>query len=300
MFCITNSVNKCQNINTAQSTSNVRMNNHEVKKESSQRTDRFRPSGGDEQVPPFPPRACRLGLAETEISQMKLMRTSGGGSTYSPSRLSSLWLLVHSDTLPCLWETVLFLQPPKCVQRWLNTPKWPYQLFYYFSCAGEGVGETHFQLGDLVRIPPAYPPCQEFGAQWLCRTFISDSKERERGTLWSCFWSYLDFKVVLLYPYASFVLYHSRLVSSAPSILNVLPDCAQYRMIEIIQMCTQAVLLLKIKKCCVCACGFQNHHISDPPLWLWKVRTKQTVNLRGWEMKPMLKNADHPTANQSP
>lgn len=66
------------------------------------------------------------------------MWTSGGGSTYSSSRLSSLWLLVHSDTLPCLCKTVLFLQPPKGVQQWLNTPKWPYQLFYYFSCEGGG------------------------------------------------------------------------------------------------------------------------------------------------------------------
>lgn len=82
---------------------------------------------------PFASSACQLGPMEAGISQMKLMRTSGGGSTYSSSRLSSLWLLVHSDTLPCLCKTVLFLQPTKAVQRWLNTPKWPYQLFYYFS-----------------------------------------------------------------------------------------------------------------------------------------------------------------------
>lgn len=87
---------------------------------------------------PFPLLSCRLGPVETEISQMKLMRTSGGGSTYSSSRLSSLWLLVHSDTLPCFCKTVLFLQPPKGVQQWLNTPKWPYKLFYYFSRGGGG------------------------------------------------------------------------------------------------------------------------------------------------------------------
>ncbi len=87
---------------------------------------------------PFPSSARRLGPVKTEISQMKLMRTSGGGSTYSSSRLSSLWLLVHSDTLSCLCKTVLFLQPPKGAQQWLNTPKWPYQLFYYFSNGGRG------------------------------------------------------------------------------------------------------------------------------------------------------------------
>lgn len=87
---------------------------------------------------PFPSSACRLGPVEAEISQMKLMRTSGGGSTYSSSRLSSLWLLVHSNALPCPCKTVLFLQPPKGVQQWLNTPKWPYQLFYYFSHGGGG------------------------------------------------------------------------------------------------------------------------------------------------------------------
>ncbi|KAI9546024.1 hypothetical protein NQZ68_031313 [Dissostichus eleginoides] len=37
-----------------------------------------------------PPPACRLGPVEAGISQMKLMRTSGGGSTNSSSRLSSL------------------------------------------------------------------------------------------------------------------------------------------------------------------------------------------------------------------
>lgn len=93
---------------------------------------------------PLPSLACRPGPGETEISQIKLMWTSGGESTYSLSRLSSLWLLVHSDTLPFLCKTVLFLQPPKGVQQWLNTPRWPYQLFYYFS-HGRGFCDTKWQ-----------------------------------------------------------------------------------------------------------------------------------------------------------
>lgn len=88
---------------------------------------------------PFPSTAHRQGPVKTVISQMKLMWTSDGGFTYSLSRLSSLWLLVHFETLPCLCKTVLFLQPPKGVHQWLNTPKWPYKLFYYFSKGG-GMG----------------------------------------------------------------------------------------------------------------------------------------------------------------
>lgn len=126
------------------------------------------------------PLACRLGAVETEISQTKLMRTSGGGSTYSLSRLSSLWLLVHSDTLPCLCKTLVFLRPPKGVQQWLNTPKWPYQLFDYFSCG------WWWMMRIQARACLAWPGMAQypwgFGAQRLYQTFrqMSELKEKWR------------------------------------------------------------------------------------------------------------------------
>lgn len=114
------------------------------------------------------------------------MWTSGGGSTYSSSRLSSLWLLVHSDTLPCLCKTVLFLQPPKGVQQWLNTPKWPYQLFYYFSCEGGGGGSTlSAQKLSKNSIHLCYPAIKQNPQTHFCL------KESEQGMLWSCCSSYL-------------------------------------------------------------------------------------------------------------
>lgn len=96
---------------------------------------------------PFPRPSRRLGPLQTETSQMKLRRASGAGSTHSSSRLSCLWLLVRPDTPPCLCETSLFLQPPKGVQWWLNTPWWPYPLSYYYKEEGHPVFEyTGFSI----------------------------------------------------------------------------------------------------------------------------------------------------------
>lgn len=130
---------------------------------------------------------------------MKLMRRSGVGSTYSSSRLSSLWLLVHSDTLPCLCKTVLFLRPPKGVQQWLKTPKWPYQLFYYFSHGvggGSQGGRNRFSARRFSKIP-AHPMGGLFSV--ITQNLYSHlgSKEREQGKLCTCCWGYLDIKVTL-------------------------------------------------------------------------------------------------------
>lgn len=62
---------------------------------------------------------------------MKLMWTSDGGFVYSSSRLSSLRLPERFKAPPRLCETVQFPCLLKGVHRWLNTPRWPYQLFYY-------------------------------------------------------------------------------------------------------------------------------------------------------------------------
>lgn len=62
---------------------------------------------------------------------MKLMRTSDGGFAYSSSRLSSLWLPECSKAPLRLCKTVQFSCLLKGVHRWLNTPRWPYQLFHY-------------------------------------------------------------------------------------------------------------------------------------------------------------------------
>lgn len=176
---------------------------------------------GDEWNAPVPSPAGRLGAVETEISQMKLMRTSGGGSTYSLSRLSSLWLLVHSDTLPCLCKTLVFLRPPKGVQQWLNTPKWPYQLFYHFSCG------WWWWWWWMMRIP-VWPglawPSTRGGLELRDYGRPSDrcvsGKKVKEGKLWSSRRGYLHFKVTVFYPYSSFVLYHSRLVSALIYCMN--------------------------------------------------------------------------------
>lgn len=59
------------------------------------------------------------------------MRTSDGGFAYSSSRLSSLWLPERLKAPLRLCKTVQFSCLLKGVHRWLNTPRWPYQLFYY-------------------------------------------------------------------------------------------------------------------------------------------------------------------------
>lgn len=46
---------------------------------------------------PFPSTAHRMGPVKTVISQTKLMWTSGARFTYSPTRLSSLWLPAHLE-----------------------------------------------------------------------------------------------------------------------------------------------------------------------------------------------------------
>ena len=164
---------------------------------------------------PVPSWACRLGPVKTEISQLKLMRTSGAGSTYSSSRLSSLWLLVHFDTLPCLCKTVLFLQPPRGVQQWLNTPKRPYQLFYYFSRGGGGGrqgGRNTFSVRRLGENPtrPVGVWCAVIMQNLQRRLWLTS--KWTRGALITQL-RLPPFQGHSLYPYSSFVLYHSGPVS---------------------------------------------------------------------------------------
>lgn len=166
---------------------------------------------------PFPSTARRLGPVKTVISQMKLMWTSGGGFTYSSSRLSSLWLLVHFETLPCLCKTVLFLQPPKAVHQWLNTPKWPYQLFYYFS-QGEGGGRQGGRKTFSVR-RLSENPTRPFGGLMLgdyakpSETSLTLEKVNKGSFDHAAEVTFIS-RSFFIYIYSSCVLYHSRLVST--------------------------------------------------------------------------------------
>lgn len=70
------------------------------------------PSVAPPPSPPPPPLSSRRPwdrCEQTEVTQMKLMRTSGGLSTYSSPRLGCRGPPVHSDPPPCLRETGLFL-----------------------------------------------------------------------------------------------------------------------------------------------------------------------------------------------
>lgn len=104
---------------------------------------------------------------------------------------------------------------PAGVQQWLNTPKRPYQLFYYFSCGGGGGrqgGRNTFSVRRLGEDPtrPVGVWCMVImqnlkGRLWLTRKWT-------RGALITQL-RLSPFQGHSLYPYSSFVLYHSGPVS---------------------------------------------------------------------------------------
>lgn len=129
---------------------------------------------------PLSSSACPLRVEETEISGMKLMWTSDGGLASSSSRLSSLWL---PETL----KTVQFSCLLKAVHRWLNTPRWPDQLFYY---SRRGPLWTRWQKHIFgLKIKRKSAALRGFSACWLCKNLGRRLPlESEQGRLWSCGW----------------------------------------------------------------------------------------------------------------
>lgn len=107
-------------------------------RESLPSTNWLWPSGGDEQVPPSPPQ-----LMEWDQWRQWSVRRNWCGHQVQDSLTARLaWAPFDcrctSKTPPYLCETVLFLQPLRGIHRWQKSPKWPYQLFYYFSHGGAG------------------------------------------------------------------------------------------------------------------------------------------------------------------
>lgn len=145
---------------------------------------------------PLPSPASWLTAAETEISQMKLMRTSDGGFTYCSSRLSSLWLPECFKAPLRLCKTVQFSCLLKGVHRWLNTPRWPYQLFYY---SRRGALWTRWQKHIFsLKIKGISVALWGFNAWWLCKNLVPRLwLESEQGALWSRGWGYCLPKVTL-------------------------------------------------------------------------------------------------------
>lgn len=127
---------------------------------------------------PPPSSACPPRAEETEISGMKLMRTSDGGSASSSSRLSSLWV---PQTLKTVQSSCLL----KGVHRWLNTPRWPDQLFYY---SRRGPLWTRWQKHIFsLKIKRESAALRGFNACWLCKNLGRRLwLESEQGRLWSC------------------------------------------------------------------------------------------------------------------
>lgn len=96
------------------------------------------PSASNEQVPPSPPQ-----LIEWDQWRQWSVRRNWCGHQVQDSLTARLaWAPFDcwctSKMLPYFCKTVLFLQPLRGIHRWQKSPKWPYQLFYYFSHGGGG------------------------------------------------------------------------------------------------------------------------------------------------------------------
>lgn len=111
----------------------------------------------------------------------------------------------------------------KGVHWWLNTPRWPSQLFYYFRRGGGWVGGRQGDRNtfSVLRLSENPNRPSGFNVQWLCKIFrdVSDSKVEKRDPLIMLL-RLPSFQGHSLNTYSSLVLCHLRIISTTYSILS--------------------------------------------------------------------------------